>query len=151
MNAPKTTQKVQSLLSKKGYISEVELTDIDLSNLSSEILDALLSKLNPNEKKTAKSEKSSFSIYKEQNDYMTKGKIQSLQGDAKKGYFQKKRQKLRNEMLSLISRGATKKEFISFLEANFTAPKLDKMETFVGGSASNVRKLQIISYLKKLK
>ena len=151
MNAPTNNPKVKSLLSKKGYISEVDLQDIDLANLSSDIMEALLNKLNPNEKKTARSEKTSFSIYKEQNQYMIENKIQSLQGDSKKGYFQKKRQKLRNEMLSLISRGASKKEFLSFLDANFTAPKIDKMESFVGGSASNVRKLQILSYLKKLK
>lgn len=146
------SQKVQSLLNKKGFISEIELSEIDLVSLDSEILDSLLKKMNPQERTKKKSfVKTEFSIYKEQNQFMKENNISSLKGTEKERYFSKKRQKIRNQMDSLIQGNATKKEFVDFLNQNFSNPKLENIESFIGGSISPMRKLEILAYIRKLK
>tara|TARA_X000001382_G_scaffold98580_1_gene72982 strand:- start:2262 stop:2723 length:462 start_codon:yes stop_codon:yes gene_type:complete len=145
------SKEAQKLLKTEGFISENDLQGIDLTQVADDLLEKLLGKLNPAEKTSTGKQREFLSIYKEQNDFLKAEGRTSLQGHAKKGYFQKKRGNLRSQMHSLIAAKATKAKFMAFLKEHYTAPDLEKPETFLGGSKSQSTRLEVLAYLAKLK
>ena len=160
LNKISVSKEVQSLLSKEGFISEIELSNVMESNpnLEDEILFKLLTKVNPLErtkKKSGRSVRNQLSIYLEQNKYMEENKLNSLKGDIKETYFKKKRTNIRKELDSFISSDNVTIEvatsFVNWGKSNFVKFDISDLTTFIGGSKNKVKFLEVKRFVSEVK
>lgn len=147
-----TTKKQIETLLKKDVISEIDLKGLNLIEIDEKSFELIMSKLNKKEIQTKSRKKEFLSIYKEENDYMVKNKLNSLKNDAKESYFKRLRSKKRNSLLLLVQNpNSTTKDFIDFCEQTYSA-KFDAKNPLANfNQLSQGKQMLILNFIRKNK
>lgn len=147
-----TTKKQIETLLKKDVISEIDLKGLNLIEIDEKSFELIMTKLNKKEIQTKSHKKEFLSIYKEENDYMVKNKLNSLKNDVKESYFKRLRSKKRNELISLVQNPKTNAvDFIKFCEQTYSS-KFDIKNPMVNfNQLSQVKQMLILDFIRKNK
>ena len=151
------SKEVQNLLKKEGFISEIDLKEINLIELDDKTLESLLNKLNPKEKEATKKgskTKDVFSMYRKENEFL---KVNNGKFPDKKSQdlYKKIRSKSREKLMYIVSLPITKETkdiFSKFCQETYTNHVLQNpnfLETNFS-ALSSVKKLLVLNFVKKL-